>query len=209
MSTLGNVTCLSGTVTYISLEALLVVFDKYLDENPGKNANLNELWKHGFGEDRYLTQYFAKTFGRWSTSIHTGFVSETEAAVPLSRLVRQRRRWFLASVATEAAALCEVEFWRSTPFLSTYRLCIQPVSNGDLQMLLLALTISQLRLEGFAWILPITASCFLMDILILLSVGAVQTRMCVLAYPLAVLLFPLISSAGKIWALMSLMDRRW
>ena len=206
---LGNVTCLSGTVTYVPLKALLVVFDSYLNENPGKNASLNEHWKHGFGEDRYLTQYFAKTLGRWSTKIHTGIVSETEPKSPLWRLIQQRRRWFLGRVATEAAALCEVGFWKNTPFLSTYRLCIKPASNADLQMLFLAIAILQLQLEGFTWILPVIVSLFLTDVLIMLSFSAVQTRMCVFMYPFAALIFPFISSASNIWALMSLLDRRW
>ena len=206
---LGNVTCLSGTATYVPLKALLVVFENYVKENHGETASLNEHWKHGFGENRYLTQHFAKTFGRWSTNIHTGIVSETEAALPLRGLIRQRRRWFLATVATEAAALREVEFWRNTPFLSACRLCIKPASTGDLQIVLICLAILQLRLEGFEWILPTIALFFLIDVLILLSFGAVQIRMSVMMYPFVILLFPFISSASTMWALMSLCDRRW
>jgi cellulose synthase/poly-beta-1,6-N-acetylglucosamine synthase-like glycosyltransferase len=209
MSMLGNVICLSGTAIYVRLEALLAVFDTYVDEASGQTASLYDHWKYSFGEDRNLTLHLAGTFGHWSTDIHTGTVSETQPALLLRSLILQRRRWFLGTVATEAAALCKAGFWRSSPFLSAYRLCIKPVVVRDLQMILLVLAISQLQLEGFTWILLTVAAFFLMDILVFLSFGAVRRRMGVLMYPFVLLLFPFIQSASIIWALMSLWERRW
>lgn len=196
-------------MTCVRLEALLAVFDTYVDDASDQTASLYEHWKHTFGDDRHLTQLLAGRFGHWSTEIHTGTVSETQPALPLRSLLWQRRRWFLGTVATEAAALCKVEFWRSTPFLSAYRLCIKPVAVRDLQMTLLVLVILQLQLNGIAWILLTVTSSFLMDILVLLSFGAVRYRMNVFMYPFVLLLFPFISSASMIWASMRLSDRRW
>lgn len=209
MSTLGSVTCLSGTVVYVSLEALLRVFDTYIKETSSQTTSLYEHWKYIFGDDRVLTQHLAEMFGHWSTDIHSGTVSETQPAVPLRNFILQRRRWFLGTVATDAAALCKAEFWRSIPFVTAYRLCMKPVAVKDLQMILLVIVIWQLQLKGFAWILLIVASFFLTDILVLLSFGAVRRRMGVLMYGFFLILFPFINSASMIWALLSLWDRRW
>ena len=206
---LGNVTCLSGTVVYVRLAALLAAYGNYFQDSYGQTVSLSEHWKRSFGEDRHLTQQLVGRFGPWSTDIHTGTISETQPAIPLRALIIQRRRWFLGTVATEAAALCEAEFWRSTPFLAAYRLCIKPVSVGDLQMILLVVATSQLELEIFAWVSRAVVSLLLMDILILLSFNAVRDRICILMYPVLLLIHPLIEFASRIWALVTIWESSW
>ena len=209
MSTLGNVTCLSGTLIYARLGALLAVFDTYVDVSSGRTANVYEHWMHNFGDDRYLTQQLAGTFGHWSTDILTGTISETQPATSFRSLILQRRRWFLGTAATEAAALCRADLWRGSPLQSAYRLCIKPLAIRDFQMVLLVFANSYLRLEYGSWILPTVALFFLGDMTTLLSFGAVRGRLGVWMYPFVLLVFPFISSVSNFTALTSSWERRW
>ena len=209
MSTLGNVTCLSGTLIYARLGALLTVFDTYINVSSGRTATVYDHWKHNFGDDRSLTQHLAGTFGHRSTDILTGTISETQPAMSLRSLILQRRRWFLGTAATEAAALCNADLWRGSPLQSAYRLCIKPLAIRDFQMVLLVFANSYLRLEYGSWILPTVALFFLADMTILLSFGVVRRRLGVWMYPFVLLLFHFITSVSSFAALTSSWDRRW
>lgn len=204
-------TCLSGTAVLVRLDALFTVFGTCVREALSKTPNLHEHWRCHFGGDRRLTELLSAEYGPWSTDIHTGVVVETQAALPLATLIYQRRRWFLGSVAAEAAALCNPEIWNSTPVLSAYRLCLRPLRTDDLQMVLLVLATRLLQPQATtARILSAMLLSFCSaTVLVLWMFDAVRPRFGLLMYLCIILVMPFINTATAICAVASLRDRQW
>jgi cellulose synthase/poly-beta-1,6-N-acetylglucosamine synthase-like glycosyltransferase len=213
MAALGNVACLSGTAILVRLDALLAVFDEYVNSaTSGETASLYEHWKRQYGDDRHLAQLLSLRFGPWATDIHTDTVAMTEAALPLKNWILQRRRWFLGTIATDAAALCNPAFWYGMPLHSAYRLCVRAlaVTNLDLQMVLLCLVGSCLQIGELSRVATLQVGVFwVANILVLSAFDPVRDCLKVFMYPLVVLVSPFINATSYIWALVSLWERRW
>jgi hypothetical protein len=208
MSALGNIACLSGPTTYVGLESLLAIWTTHVKECTGDDLSLYEYWLFVLGEDGHLTQGIGARFGAHCMEVHTGTVYETAPAIPLGRLIKQRRRWFLGGVANEAAFLCNARFWADTPFLSLWKLYML-ATVSDLQAILLSLTLTVLRVDMYSWLLPTTILCLIADGMILRSVDGIRQRVGVLIFPVGRLLFPIIESMAVLWALFTACRRQW
>lgn len=208
MSSLGNVACLCGPFTYVRLEALLAIFDADMARSSDPTLEMNEYWKRQFGDDRWITLNIARVFGSGSTEMFMQAVSQTKPARTFRELVLQRRRWYLGTISTEAAALCNIKFWTDTPLLNTYRLCQKLVAAKDLPVILLGLLLSRLEIRTPWYTLPCFALGVLLDLLVLKWSG-VKTEAFGDFYRLTSIPFPFLDTLSPIAAMMMPWKRRW
>ena len=206
MAALGNVSCLSGTVIYVRLDALLaVIWPKH-----NQDLRLNDYWKENFGDDRCLTQRLTDRFGPGATDIQTNIVSETQAAVPLTALIEQRRRWLLGTIATEVGALCSPKLWTDSFSQCVYRLWLQIGAASNVRALLMLCMALYLPDRGAkAFTIVAVSSALISDAMMLRSFPAVRRRLSFPMYCCTLLLLPLVNIATRIRALMSLRNRSW
>ena len=210
MAALGNVTCLSGNMIYARLAPLLMVFHDFVGQRCMKDKSLFAHWKHAFGDDRILTQLIAKHSGCGATDISTELVSETEAVLNIRDLVSQRRRWFLGTVATEAAALCNEDLWLNSPLQSSHRLFLEAAAVSELQVVAV-LCASWAVWPAVFWrlsVILLLAFAANFGVLLAHEPGRCR-RTAVLAYPLIIVLTPFFNFAVRVYSLLSLCDCGW
>jgi cellulose synthase/poly-beta-1,6-N-acetylglucosamine synthase-like glycosyltransferase len=206
MAALGNVSCLSGTVIYVRLDALLaVMWPKYKQD-----AKLNEYWKENFGDDRSLTQRLTERFGPGATTIQSNVVSETQAAVPLTALIEQRRRWLLGTIATEVGALCSPTNWTDSFWQCVYRLWLSVGAASDIRaLLMLCMAVHMPNGGAKTFTIFAVSSSLISNAVTLLSFPAVRLRLSFPMYCCTLLLLPIVNVTTRLRTLMSLRNRSW
>lgn len=205
MAALGNVNCLSGTVVYVRLDALLAV----IKHRSSQNASLHEYWKERFGDDRYLTQRLIERFGARSTDIQTDIVSHTQAAIPFTTLIEQRRRWLLGTVATEAAALCNAKFWADCRSQCLYRLYSYAGVETDVRALLMLLVASHLHGGARSFVVAAVLTLLGLNAATLRSFPSVRQHLSISVYFWSLLLLPLMNMSTRLYVVGSLWERGW
>ncbi|CAI6330869.1 unnamed protein product [Periconia digitata] len=210
MSSLGNVTCLSGTTMFLRLNVALDVFDTLLKEK-ALHKTLHHHWKYHYGDDRLLTLLTERKAGSRCSDIHTGIICNTQPALPMMNLVIQRRRWFLGAVATDAAALCDPSYWLTTPILARYRLLNHAAQTTDSQIICLAILITLGNLEEYRWVVGVVIISMGMNMLSLFCFASVRRRSVVVwyMYPIFLILAPMFNIVVKIFTIATVRDRKW
>ncbi|KAJ3050377.1 hypothetical protein HK097_008668 [Rhizophlyctis rosea] len=152
----GGLTCLPGALTMIRCSTLRTVAPLYFGHlrERGKVVDMDvfEYARFYLGEDRYLTHLvMCAGLSRGKVGFEDRAVCETVAVEAIGSLVKQRRRWFLGTVANQVCMLITPRLWRHMPFL----LLISLLQSSVVSMSLLqyVFLISLIMEESPAWLI--------------------------------------------------------
>lgn len=207
----GIVTCLSGTMIFARLDAILDIPSNYFEPRDRYMlGHLHEYWTHVFGDDRLMTQLLTEqTLRPGVVSLAQHVISDTEPALFPDALLSQRRRWMLCVASTEARAVSSKLFWKHFPFVSCYRIAYQSLRVGELGMVLIAMALIWTRdALGFTVVL-IVSGTLLIDWLIFLVFTASHGRSSGWGFPVYILVSPLVNLGIRLHSLLFLRSRSW
>ena len=204
---LGSVTCLPGALTMLRFESLKEVAHLYFSKvNSGDNIDFA---RTDLGEDRYLTHLLMELRPE---KHRVGFVPgarcKTEPCASLGELLKQRRRWYLATLTNEVYMLSSPVIWDNYPALNI-RLALTAVKNGPLFVYVFLV---ELFFRGETGLISI-GFLILVFVPIWIFVSAygisISRRKTAFVYPLNLLWLPLIGSVCQIYGMMSMGARSW
>ncbi|KAJ3043964.1 hypothetical protein HDV00_003491 [Rhizophlyctis rosea] len=214
----GGLTCLPGALTMMRCSTLREVAPLYFGHlrERGRVVDMDvfEYARFYLGEDRYLTHLVmcggegkgGRRRGR--VGFEMGAVCETVAVEGWGSLVKQRRRWFLGTVANQVCLLITPRLWHHTPILLfTTLLQASLVSISLLQYIFL---ISLIMEESHAWVVllgflvPLCLNWFCM-----LLFAIRLRRWKVILYPLLWILGPVLQCVVTFYAVGTCRRRTW
>jgi cellulose synthase/poly-beta-1,6-N-acetylglucosamine synthase-like glycosyltransferase len=113
---LGAVTCLPGALTLIRLNALQKVAPKYFIEIDKRRTV--DFHRFHLGEDRYMTYLLTEEAdGPYQVKFISSATCKTDAPDTFTKLIKQRRRWFLGGFVNDVNTLISPVMWTKVPMV--------------------------------------------------------------------------------------------
>eukprot|EP00474_Spongospora_subterranea_P011358 CRZ11816.1 hypothetical protein [Spongospora subterranea] len=203
---LGSVSCLPGALTMVRFESLQSVADEYFDQM--NSTDSLDFARTHLGEDRYFTHLLME---KQSNQYRIGYCSaarcKTEGCSSLHQLLKQRRRWYLGTLANEIHMLCSPILWRHVPGLLILQL-LTSLKNGPL--FLYVFMSEQFLGRGSVLTLATCLAIFLPIWLFVAGFGIkIHRRKITWCYPFIVILLPLMSACFQLYGVWTLRVRSW
>jgi chitin synthase len=203
---LGSVSCLPGALTMVRFNVLKRVAKTYFSEMEASD-NVDFARCH-LGEDRYLTHLIMESRKeKHRIGYCLAAKCKTEACEDFRTLLKQRRRWYLGTLANEIFMLTSPILWRQFPALN-FLVSLQALKNGPL---FLYVFISE-SLLGKGTLLTIGFAVLIFGP-IWLFVSAfgisINRKKVIWAYPLIVLSLPIMSAMFQIYGMITFRTRTW
>jgi cellulose synthase/poly-beta-1,6-N-acetylglucosamine synthase-like glycosyltransferase len=209
-STIGSVFCLSGTVTYVRLSALLSISELYFADPKSKEEDIYRYWLWELGDDRWLTQLLLLHANSTSAlQLDTSVVCETRATKNWQGLFSQRRRWLLGCISTDAHANFSLELWTKAFTMQLYRLLYQTIRVPDLHALMLEALIFIWKEDDFQYFGAVIWTFFAINWMCIVGFGICNRRPSTLFYPLLLLTIPIFNFMCRCYAIATLRRRTW
>lgn len=208
-SVMGGVTCLPGALTMVRYHALKSVAPLYFGWKTMDKLDTFEYSKYYLGEDRYLTSLLLdSSSSKKEISFCEDAMSETVAPSKFSTFMKQRRRWFLGTLANEAQLLTSTTSYTRFPILTIYRLIL--TSTRSLSLLYYVLIVSIISDHKPIWalvcaiVIPIAFNWIAVG-----YYGITLRSYCCLLYPIFHVIFPIYQWIITVYALLTCNKRTW
>jgi chitin synthase len=190
----------------VRFESLQSVSEQYFDEMNASDSF--DFARCHLGEDRYFTHLLME---QRSTQYRIGYCSaarcKTEGCDSFYQLLKQRRRWYLGTLANEVHMLCSPLLWHHVPGLLTLQI-FTSLKNGPL---FLYVFVSEQVLGRGTWLtLGIAVLIFGPIWLFVATFGfKIHRRKIAWCYPFVVLLLPIMSALFQLYGIYTLRVRTW
>ena len=211
---LGANNCLHGMMTILPLTALIRVAPTYFGHTDVTSMSTIEYHQYQLGEDRYLTLLLIAESTSWG---QVGFSCKPKcrSVFPSSfiELLKQRRRWFLASFANDINLLCMPGIWRHYGLLLGFK-AYHYLSRGFTFVILGMLVLEIVSEDTFSLRCLLTMCTLALLMLVRMAVAVIacirlkeyKTACCV---PLTIVFFPFFEQIVMIFSLCTWRTRTW
>ncbi|KAI9208697.1 chitin synthase-domain-containing protein [Polychytrium aggregatum] len=211
-SMLGGVTCLPGAFTMLRYEVVKELAPSYFGLIPTAYMSHLEYPRLHLGEDRFMTFLVLEQFtGMHQVAFEPRARCKTYAPSKFTDLLRQRRRWFLGTIANEAYILTSPVLWASYPLLLTIQLLHSSYRSLSMlnYLLVIFLFLSQMNLFPPLYFVV----CYLIPLgltaLSMLYMAVRLRRWNVVVYPITYVLFPFVNWIVLFYSIATFTRRSW
>ena len=211
---LGANSCLHGKITIVPLSALMMVAPKYFGHTDVDSMFTVDFHQYQLGEDRYFTLLLMEQSRKWG---QVGFTCQAKCRTvfpsTLMQLLKQRRRWFLATLVNDMNLLCSPNIWSKYALLQglkTYQYLSRGFAIVTWAMVVLQF-MSSASLSVRAYIAIFAPAAFILVRMALTVIVSVRLKEYKAAcfVPLTVIYFQLWEEMVMVFSLMTWRTRTW
>ena len=210
---LGANSCLHGMITIVPLSALMKVAPTYFGHDVASMSTI-DFHQYQLGEDRYLTVLLMEESRKWGqVSFTCKAKCRTVFPSTLMQLLKQRRRWFLATLVNDMNLLCSPNIWSKYALLQSVK-AYQYLSRG-FTIVTWAMVVLQLMsndsLSVRAYVAISAPAAFILVRMALAIIASVRLREYKTAcfVPLTVIYFQLWEEMVMVFSLFTWRTRTW